>query len=473
MPIPLKASFWFVVCSVFQKGISFFTTPIFTRLLSTEQFGQVTLFVSWSSIVCIFTTLNLQYGSFNTAQVKFRDDRDRYLSSLQGIVTLLTLIALVIFLLNPSFWGNLFELPTYIVAIMLVDIWATFAIGLWMGNKRFDYDYKPMVAITLFTSIMSPLIGILVVPMFIERGAIRIITIVALNVVVGFTIYVFNLIKGKTLFVKKYWKYALGFNIPLIPYYLSQTIFNMSDRIMISKMVGNDKAGIYGLAYASATVLAFVISAIGDSYTPWYYRKIKENDSSGVRTINKKLMVFVTGMMVFIIIIGPEIVFLMGGQPYMESIWIIPPVAGSMVFLYLVRFAINIEFYYEKKWMMVGGTALSAIINIAMNYICIPKFGYIAAGYTTLLSYIVFWLVNNLSAHKICKDNGLSVVDYLDFRFEMIIGIVFMVLMVGLTFSYYNTVIRYILFAIICIMILIYRKKIFSIVTEFRDLKQK
>lgn len=74
MPLPVRASFWFVVCSVLQKGISFFTTPIFTRLLSTEQYGQVTLYSSRAAIVCIFTTLNLQYGSFNTAQVKFQDD---------------------------------------------------------------------------------------------------------------------------------------------------------------------------------------------------------------------------------------------------------------------------------------------------------------------------------------------------------------------------------------------------------------
>ncbi len=39
IPIAAKASIWFIVCSVLQKCISMITLPIFTRLMSTEQYG--------------------------------------------------------------------------------------------------------------------------------------------------------------------------------------------------------------------------------------------------------------------------------------------------------------------------------------------------------------------------------------------------------------------------------------------------
>ena len=61
--------------------------------------------------------------------------------------------------------------------------------------------------------------------------------------------------KGNTLFSKVYWKYALQFNIPLLPHYLSLTVLSSSDRIMISSMVGADKAGIYNLAYAVSMIM--------------------------------------------------------------------------------------------------------------------------------------------------------------------------------------------------------------------------
>ena len=62
--------------------------------------------------------------------------------------------------------------------------------------------------------------------------------------------YFAEMIKGKKFYSAKFWKHALMFNLPLIPHYLSQTILNSADRIMISSLVGASEAGIYSLAYS-------------------------------------------------------------------------------------------------------------------------------------------------------------------------------------------------------------------------------
>ena len=59
IPLPAKASLWFVVCSLFQKGITFITTPFFTRMLSTSEYGETVLYSSWMEIVTIFATFQL------------------------------------------------------------------------------------------------------------------------------------------------------------------------------------------------------------------------------------------------------------------------------------------------------------------------------------------------------------------------------------------------------------------------------
>lgn len=64
MPLPAKASIWFVICSVVQKGIAFLTTPIFTRLLTTDEYGMVSIFNSWHSILTMVLTLQLSSGVF-------------------------------------------------------------------------------------------------------------------------------------------------------------------------------------------------------------------------------------------------------------------------------------------------------------------------------------------------------------------------------------------------------------------------
>ena len=80
------------------------------------------------------------------------------------------------------------------------------------------------------------------------------------------------MIKGKTFFSRRYWSYALKFNVPLLPHYLSLTLLSSSDRIMISNMVGAEEAGIYNLAYSISMIMSMFNTALLQSIEPWIYR---------------------------------------------------------------------------------------------------------------------------------------------------------------------------------------------------------
>ena len=82
VPITVKVSTAYTVCSILQKCLSFITLPLFTRLLTTEEYGQYTIYSSWMGILTIFLTLNLAYGSFQTAMVKFENKRSEYINSI-------------------------------------------------------------------------------------------------------------------------------------------------------------------------------------------------------------------------------------------------------------------------------------------------------------------------------------------------------------------------------------------------------
>ena len=99
LPVQLRATSAYTICSILQKCLSFITMPLFTRLLTTEQYGQYSVYTSWSGILVIFLTLYLGYGSFSTAMVKFEDDRRGYVCGVQGVCCVLTLLFLAIYLL--------------------------------------------------------------------------------------------------------------------------------------------------------------------------------------------------------------------------------------------------------------------------------------------------------------------------------------------------------------------------------------
>ena len=92
MPVQVKAAFWFLICSILQKGISVITTPIFTRLLTTSEYGQFSVFNSWMSIVTVIVTLNLSAGVYTQGLIKFNDDRPVFSSTLQGITLFMSII---------------------------------------------------------------------------------------------------------------------------------------------------------------------------------------------------------------------------------------------------------------------------------------------------------------------------------------------------------------------------------------------
>ena len=64
LPVQIKASFWFLTCSFMQKGISTITVPIFTRLLTTAEFGQISVYNSWQGIISIIVSLHLTAGVY-------------------------------------------------------------------------------------------------------------------------------------------------------------------------------------------------------------------------------------------------------------------------------------------------------------------------------------------------------------------------------------------------------------------------
>lgn len=85
MSLVKKSAFWFVICGFTQKSISLMTTPIFSRLLSTSQYGEFSLFVSWRNIILVFASLNLASGVYLRGLTKFDNDKENFTKSLQLI----------------------------------------------------------------------------------------------------------------------------------------------------------------------------------------------------------------------------------------------------------------------------------------------------------------------------------------------------------------------------------------------------
>lgn len=470
LSVQVKASFWFLICGFLQKGVSIITTPIFTRLLSTAEYGQYSVFNSWLGIVSVFVTLQLYSGAFTQGMVKFENKKMKYVSSIQGLCLTLVVCWTIIYLLFHEFWNNLFELTIVQMLAMLVLIWSTSVFNFWSVEQRVDLRYHTLVTITIVSTLAKPFVGIVFVILAEDKVTARILGLALVELVCYTWMYFSQMHRGKTYFDRSFWKHALLFNLPLLPHYLSMVVLNSSDRIMINNMVGSNEAGIYSLAYSISQIMTVLNTALLQTIEPWMYKKIKAKRMEDLSGVAYPAVIGVSAVNILLIAFAPEAIALFAPPAYYDAIWVIPPVAMSVYFMFAYSFFAVFEFYYEKTKYIAIATVSGAVLNIVLNYIFIKLFGYCAAGYTTLACFIIFAVYHFHFMRKICKKEMGEVFPY-STRILLIITGIFMVLGFALLFTYYNVFVRYVFIVLLFIVVIIKRKTILKMAKKILDIR--
>ena len=471
-PVQIRASLWFLICSFLQKGISLITTPIFTRLLSTSEYGKYSVFDSWLKIITIFVSLHLYSGVYTQGLVKFSEDRKRFSSSIQGLTISLTLIWTIIYLAFHNYWNSLFSLTTVQMLAMLVMIWSTSAFNLWAGEQRVEYKYRNLVIATLIVSIAKPTVGIVFVKLATDKVTARILGIAIVELVGYIGFFIVQMKRGKQFYHAKYWKHAIVFNLPLIPHYLSQQVLNSSDRIMIKNLVGESEAGIYSLAYSISQIMILFNTALMQTISPWMYKKIKAKKNKDIASIAYISLSIIAVVNLTLILFAPEAVAIFAPKEYYEAIYVIPPVAMSVFFMYSYDLFAKFAFYYEKTRVIMMASVTGALLNLILNYIFIGMYGYIAAGYTTLVCYMVYSVIHYMFMCKVCRECCEG--DY-PYETRKILRITIPFLIAGFAFltTYQLPVVRYGIVVAAFIPVVIFRKEIMTTVKRIMSLKKK
>lgn len=459
LPIQFKASLWFLICLVLQKGISVLTTPIFSRLMSTEQYGDYNVFNSWENVLAVFVTMRLYYGVYTQGLIKFDKIRDEFSSALQGLTLTMTGFWTLVYIVGHNYWNWLLDLSTSAMVAMFVTIWATAVFKFWAAEQRTRYKYVKLVIISLAVSLMKPALGITLVMMTEDKTLARIWAFAIVELIGYVWLFFVQMRKGKVFFSKKIWLYALRFNIPLIPHYLSQTVLSSSDRIMIKKMVDSGASGIYSLSYQISMLMLLFTEALQQTLAPWIYQKIKQRNFKRLDKIVYVSLVLVALANLMLIIIAPEAVAIFAPKSYHDAIWIIPPVAMSTFFIFLYNVFSFFEFYFEKSKLIAISTMGAAVANVLLNYVFISRFGYYAAGYTTLVCYILYAILHSLVMISICKKE-FNNPRILNPFVLLIIAVIFMVCGFTVMLLYRTVWIRYVIVLAMLIAAFLMRDKL-------------
>lgn len=462
LSIVAKATIWYMICSIIQKGINIITTPIFTRLMTTEEFGLYSVYLSWESIFIIFTSLRLDYTVFNKGMSKYKSNRDGYVASMQIITTVLSGVFLAFYLLFRYQINAFTELSTTIMLLIIMQCLFYPSYNFWMIRERYEYRYIRFALVVFVLTVLNAFLGIVFIKILPgNNGFIRIVVNSIIYSLIGLILYIINFKKGIRKSKKEHIKFALLFNIPMIPHYLSMYILHQMDRVMIQKMVSMAKTGIYSVASGIGNVMTIISQSFVNAVTPWYYDKLENKRFDDVKKIFFPVMITMWAIVLIFLMVIPELMYFFAPMEYHEAIYIVPPVAASVLFQTLYSFFSIPEYYYDANKFSMIASMIAAVTNIITNYIFIKMFGYLAAGFTTLFCNFLMALCHYVYCNMIFKKKQIS---YFSRSEVSIICIVSITGPIICCLLYNFLIVRYTLFAISILLIVLNKKKILDII---------
>ncbi|MCT4665373.1 MAG: polysaccharide biosynthesis C-terminal domain-containing protein [Flavobacteriales bacterium] len=395
----IKNSSLYVIFSMAQKAIPLILIHFLTVEISQESMGGLSLFNTFSTFASAFISMSLL--SF-LMKIYYHEPKEKLAKLVSGsfVVFLIITIALMLllYLVRINF-GNALRLPAIYDFLLPFSVFISQIPNMNMYILRNEEKVKTFgylsvgFALTEFCLSLFFLIGL---EMDWES---RVYSVVFTNLVFGM-IHLVILYKNGFITWKldqSLMKKAIIHSLPFIPSTLALSFLDLSDRYLIDYFLGSDILGLYEVGYKFGSIMMIVGNALSMAFIPFLYKLIAKKDH------DKTLMVQFIYIYHFVLIIASIASFI--------GVWILYQInfvgenfTHSLVYVPIIAVAYLFQSYFQLHSQIINNTSkakviayisvLGSIINIAINVIFLKKYGIMVACYSTLISFLIMWLLN-------------------------------------------------------------------------------
>ena len=380
--------------------ITFFLLPLYTGILSTEEYGTVDLLNTLVSLLLPIVTFQVEQALFREL-IEVRDNEEskkKIISS--GVITVIfqCIIYLIIFALISPFINNNYKffLATNVIAYIFLSLFQQIARGLG-DNKRY--------AIGSFISALFTIIFNVLFLVVIKLGAYGMLLgtmggqLIA-SIYLFITLKLYKYIKIKEYrkdIIKKLWKYS----IPLIPNAISWWVFNASNRVIATTFLGVDQNGILAASLKFSSVYITFYNIFNMSWTESI--SVAANDKDVNNYFNKMFNIILnlfTAMGIGIIACMPFVFPLMINDKFSSGYGLVPISIIGSLFNVIVGL-ISVIYVAKKNTKAIANTSVvSAIINILIHLALVKFIGLYAAVISTFASYFIMSIYRIIDINK-------------------------------------------------------------------------
>ena len=385
--------------------ITFFLLPVYTAVLSNEEYGVVDLLNTLTSLLLPIVTLQIEQGIFRYL-IDCRENNEKQIKLITTIIRFMiiqSIACIVIFLCVSPFIHN--EYKYFLMANLLMGIFSSLLLQICRGLG----DNATYAIGSFITGAFTVVLNVIFIVAF-RWGAYGMLGATAIsNFICAVYIFlkrkIYKYIKPKQ-FDKKILKEIIKYSVPLIPNMISWWIVSASDRTIISAVIGIAQNGIYSAANKFSGVFTTLYSVFNLTWTESASININSEDRD---EFFSKILDFVIRffgcLCLGTIAVMPFVFNILINEKFAEAYYQIPILILGSVFNILVSFVGSI--YVAKKLTkeIAKTSIISAVINIFVNIVLIKSIGLYAASISTVIAYALMFIYRWIDVKKYVKFN--------------------------------------------------------------------
>lgn len=398
-----KNTFLLMVATIMNKGIMVIAIPLFSRWLTTEEYGLFDVYTTYITLLVPLLTLAIGEAVFRYGIEKEGTEHQiAYISS--GLfVTVVGVFFLII--VSFLFFENNYQIMIPFMLYAIMDILGEYLLGFMRTIRKISYYAICSIASTLlvflltflFVKILGFGVSGIMFAYAVSSGAKNLIIII----ITKFYKYInFNSINKAMIFE------MLKYSVMLVLSNISWWIVNVSDRWLIKCFLGVSSNGIYAAACKIPNLVASLTAMFSISWQEAAIDELNsENRSKYFDSIYNKMLVLILSISTCLTASNFLIFGLFFDSRYEEGRVYLPILAASSVFHAMIFFFNGINISLKKPKANSVSVFVGAVTNFIINISLINHVQLYAAAISTLVSNAIIFLVMMISVRKVYIPN--------------------------------------------------------------------
>lgn len=380
--------------NVLNKSLFLILVPIYTRVLSKEEYGSLALLHAAMMVLLVLYELGVS-SSVMRLYYDFDDaaQRRRYVGSIWAFALLLTaLLSVGLTLVGPSVLAPLFSGVDFFPYVALT-IWTAFlgtASVIPLVLLRIHEQSPRFVTLILGQTLTLLLSTVLLLVVF-DMGLMGAVIAVFVQASLFFVIYtVYTLRNSTPSFSGDFIRRTLAYGLPVLVLQVGWWVLSTSDRFLLGHYSTLEVVALYNVGYIFGKGLQMVSQSVNQAWTPFFFKTVKEKDPDAKRMFADTATYFALVLCFLglaVIVFAREAVLLLGGPEYLEAMQVTKVIVlASMIqgMFYVPSRGLFLEKKTAYFPLIVG---VSGALNVGLNLVLIPAYGMMGAAWSTVAGY--------------------------------------------------------------------------------------